>query len=318
MGIDTEIRGLRRLWNGFWASRVLLTANNFRIFDHLSAGKTAEEAAELIGADPRGTEILLNALTGLGLLRKKSGKFRNSATANRFLATGSPCYHGDIIRHADALWKSWSSLDEAVRTGAPARKSGDHESFIRGMHNNAVLRAAGVIGELDLKGVRNALDLGGGPGTYSIELARKGISVTLFDLPDTIPISREIISESGIEGIDCRAGDFLADDIGSGYDLIFVSQVLHSLSPAENGFLMGKCAKALRPGGRIAIQEFLIDATLTKPLHGALFSVNMLVNTDGGRCYAPEEIIGWLSAAGFRNCGRKELGDTVLVCGSIR
>ncbi|HET6419439.1 MAG TPA: class I SAM-dependent methyltransferase [Geobacteraceae bacterium] len=318
MGIDTEIRDLRSLWNGFWASRVLLTANNFRIFDHLRAGKTAEEAAGLIGADPRGTEILLNALTGLGLLRKKSGKFRNSAMADRFLATGSPHYHGDIIRHADSLWKSWSSLDEAVRTGAPARKSGDHEAFIRGMHNNAVWRAAGVIGELDLKGARNALDLGGGPGTYSIELARKGISVTLFDLPDTIPISREIINESGLEGIDFRAGDFLADDIGSGYDLIFVSQVLHSLSPAENAFLMGKCAKALRPRGRIAIQEFLIDATLTRPLHGALFSVNMLVNTDGGRCYAPGEIIGWLSAAGFRKCGRKDLDDTVLVFGSIR
>ncbi len=318
MEADAGIRNLRKLWSGFWASRALLTANNFGVFDHLQTERTADEVAALIEADPRGTEILLNALAGLGLLRKRSGKFRNSIDADRYLVKGSLLYQGDIIRHADSLWKSWSLLDEVVKAGAPVRKSGDHESFIRGMHNNAVLRAAGVIGELDLKGVRKALDLGGGPGTYSIELARKGITVTLFDLPDTIPVSREIISESGVDGITCRAGDFITDDIGCGYDLIFISQVLHSLSPAENVRLIGKCSKALQRGGTIAIQEFLIDATRTKPVHGALFSINMLVNTAGGRCYAAPEIIDWLSTAGFRKCGRKVLDDTVLVFGSIR
>lgn len=317
MGADAEIRELRKLWSGFWTSRVLLTANNFGIFDHLPTARTAEEVAGLIGADARGTEILLNALTGMGLLRKKSGEFRNSAVASRFLVKGSPCYQGDIMRHADTLWKNWSSLDEVVKTGTPVRVAADHQSFIRGMHNIAVLRAAGVIRELDLKGVRTALDLGGGPGTYSIEMARRGIKVTLFDLPETVPISKEIIRESGVEGITCRAGDFLADEIGGGYDLVFISQVLHSLSATENACLIRKCAEALRKGGKIAIQEFNIDGTLSSPLHGALFAVNMLVNTEGGRCYAPREIIQWLHAAGFRNCSRRVLEDTVLIFGSI-
>jgi ubiquinone/menaquinone biosynthesis C-methylase UbiE len=317
MNIDEELRELRNLWSGYWSSRVLLTANNLRIFDHLEAKQTAGEIAARIGADARGTEILLNALVSLGLVKKTSGMFRNSAKAQRFLVEGSTYYQGDILRHGDTLWKNWSLLDEVVRTGKPARKAQDHESFIRGMHNNALLRAERVIGQLDLKGVKTALDLGGGPGTYSIELARKGISVTLFDQPATIPVSREIVNKSGLDGISFIAGDFFADDIGGGYDLILISQVLHSFSPEDNTLVLDKCRKALSKDGKIAIFEFLIDKTLTAPLHSALFSVNMLVNTGGGRAYSPREIMGWLSAAGFRKCGKKELGDTVLVIGHL-
>ena len=152
-----------------------------------------------------------------------------------------------------------------------------------------------------------------GPGTYSIELARKGISVTLFDLPETIPISREITGAAGIGGISFLAGDFFNDSIGEGYDLIFISQVLHSFSSADNRLILEKCRTALNDGGKIAIQEFSIDASLTSPPPSALFSVNMLVNTSGGRCYAPQEIIQWLTDAGFRKCSKKVIDDNVLV-----
>lgn len=315
MKTDEELRELRKIWSGYWQARVLLTANNLRIFNQMETAGTAAEIAARIGADIRGTEILLNALAALGLVKKSSGKFRNSGKARRYLVEGNPLYQGDILRHGDILWRNWSHLDEVVMTGKPARAAGEHESFIRGMHNNALLRAGKVIGALDLKGVKTALDLGGGPGTYSIELARKGISVTLFDLPETIPISRQIAAESGIDGVSFLAGDFFTDDIGEGYDLILISQVLHSFSPEENMLLLRKCRKALHKNGKTAVYEFLINDALTAPLHSALFSVNMLVNTGGGRAYSPREILRWLSGAGFRKCGRKEFDDTVLISG---
>ena len=317
MKIEKEVRELQKLWHGFWSSRVVLTANNLRIFDHLQTSKTAEEAACLIEADMRSTEILLNALAGIGLVRKMSGKYQNAAMAKRFLVTGSPYYQGDMLHHADTLWQNWSCLDEVVKTGKPAGKARNHAAFIRGMHNNSVLRAGKIVRELDLKGVKRALDLGGGPGTYSIELARKGISVTLFDLPETIPISREITSEAGTGGINLLAGDFFNDSIGEGYDLIFISQVLHSFSPADNRLILARCRTALNDGGKIAIQEFSIDASLTSPPPSALFSVNMLVNTSGGRCYAPQEMIQWLTDTGFRKCSKKVLEDNVLVFGCV-
>lgn len=312
--LTKQVREFARLWGGFRASRVVLTANNYAVFEHLRTPKTAAEVASAVGTDPRATEILLDAVSALGLLKKSGGKYRNEAMAKQFLLKNSPWYQGDMLRHADSLWKSWSGLDDVLRTGLPNRSvSRDNESFIRAMHNNAVFRARDVIKIVDLRKVKKAVDLGGGPGTYSMELARQGISVTLFDLPDTIEIARKLINEAQYRNINFRSGDYLVDDIGTGYDLVFISQIFHSLSADQNLALLEKSREALNPNGKIAVQEFLLERNRTFPVSGALFSVNMLVNTSSGRCYTPHEMQGWLVRSGFKGVRTKILNDTVVL-----
>jgi ubiquinone/menaquinone biosynthesis C-methylase UbiE len=313
--LSEDAKELRKLWGGFQSARVLLTANNYRVFDFLKSSRSAEELAEILKADARATEILLDALAGLGLLRKAKMRYQNTTTANRFLVRGTPYYQGDILRHADILWKNWSGLDAVVRTGKPYHVGRDHDSFIRGMHNVASLKAGDVMKAIDMRGIRHALDLGGGPGTYSIEMARKGVSVTLFDRPETIQIARDIIRKSGQKNVGFLEGDFFSDDIGKGYDLVFVSQVLHSFSETDNRHIIGRTKKALNPNGRLVVQEFRINKGRTSPPQSSLFSVNMLVNTAAGRCYSPREMKQWFSEAGFRRITQKILEDTVLVSG---
>lgn len=313
MKFQYELNELRMLWGNYWSSRVLLTANNFGIFEFLKSPRTAEDIALTLKTDLRATEILLDALTGLELLKKSSNKYRNSPKANRFLISSSPYYQGNIIKHGDAIWRNWTELDEVIKTGKPAHKAYNHDSFIRGMHDISKIKAKNVIKLINLKGVKKALDLGGGPGTYSIELARKGISVTLFDLPETIKISREIIEESGIKSIDYIEGDFLSDSIGNNYDLIFISQVLHAFSEDDNINIIKKSAEALNPGGKIIVQEFIIGNDRIYPTKSALFSVNMLVNTGGGRCYPSPEIKKWLYNAGLREFKEAVLEDCVIL-----
>lgn len=311
-----QLQDLARLWGGFRASRVILTANNYRIFDHLKTPKTAVEIAQTIGTDPRATEILLDAVTSVGLLKKSGGKYRNMETAKKFLVKDSPLYQGDMLRHADSLWKSWSGLDEVVKTGLPNRSgSRDLDSFIRAMHNNAVFRAKDVISAIDLKHVTRALDLGGGPGTYSMELARRRIIVSLFDLPETLEIAKQVVGKQKEKNIHFISGDFHTDDIGTGYDLVFISQILHSLSIEDSLALIEKSANALNPKGLIAIHEFLLQKDRAHPVPGALFSVNMLVNTEAGRSYTTDEMKDWLLQKGFKNVKIKALGDTVVVTG---
>ncbi len=306
---------LRRLYGCFWSSRVLLTANNFRVFEHLKSPRTAEGVARLIRADRRATGMLLDALTGLGLLKKSASRCANTALSGRFLVSDSPYYQGDILRHADVLWQNWSGLDGVIRSGRPHHSAHDQVSFIRGMHNLAVLKAKDVVKAFGVKGVRRALDLGGGPGTYSLEMSRKGVMVTLFDRPETIQIAKDIIGKSGARNVSFIQGDFLYDDIGKDYDLIFISQVLHSCSEDESRGVIERSARALNPGGRIVVQEFYIHKSMTQPVHSALFSINMLINTPEGRCYSPSEIRAWLSASGFRNIRDKRMEDTVLIIG---
>ena len=307
------------LWGGFRASRVVLTANNLRVFENIGKGSSSDDLAKALRTDLRAMEILLDAVASLGLLRKSGTAYRLTPTAKRFLLPESPWYQGDMLRHADMLWKNWSGLDNVVRSGLPNRAGArDHDVFIRAMHNNAVLRAPQVIAGLDLRGVRTSLDLGGGPGTYSMALAKRGVAVTLFDLPDTLEVAQEVVRKSRLKHVTFRSGDFHFDDIGSGYDLVLISQVLHSNSVVENIALLGKTHDALAPRGWIAIHEFALNEDRASPVPGALFSVNMLVNTSGGRSYTRKEMKGWLTKAGFRKIAVKDLGETVLVMGRKR
>lgn len=311
--ILNEARELMMLWGAFRASRVFLTANNYRVFDHLTRPETARSVSEKLSADLRATAILLDALAGIGLLKKSKDKYSNTAASAKFLVSGKPYYQGDILRHIETLWQNWSGLDEVIKTGEPSHRAHNHEAFILGMHNLALLKAKDVIKTIGLKRVKTALDLGAGPGTYSIELAKKKVKVTLFDRPETIAIAKGILSKAGVGNVEFIEGDFFHDAVGSGYDLIFASQIIHSGSENDNFNLIRKCKDALNKGGRLVIQEFYITKDLTHPAHSALFSVNMLVNTEGGRCYSPHEIKTWLSRAGFKTSREKIMGDTVLL-----
>jgi 2-polyprenyl-3-methyl-5-hydroxy-6-metoxy-1,4-benzoquinol methylase len=315
--LNKQVKTLREIWSGFRSARVLMTANNYKVFDHLTKPQSARAISRRLKTEFRATGILLDALTGLGLLKKSADEYTNTSVSNRFLVKGKPYYQGDIIRHADYLWKNWSALDEVVKTGRPSQRARDYEAFILGMHNLASLKVKAVIKTVGLKGVKTALDLGGGPGTYSIEMAKKGVQVTLFDYPETIEIAKRLIEEQKIKGIRFISGDFTIEDVGKGYDLIFISQILHAYSAEDNLLILENCAKALNRDGRIVVQEFPISEDKTHPVQSALFSVNMLVNTQSGRCYSPKEIKGWLLKAGLKNIRERILDDTILVVGTI-
>jgi SAM-dependent methyltransferase len=111
-----------------------------------------------------------------------------------------------------------------------------------------------------------------------------------------------------------KAGDLRKDDLGSGFDLVFLSAICHMLDGGENASLLGRCFSALAPGGRIVIQEFVLDDDKTGPRSAALFSLNMLVGTAGGASYSEAEYAGWLSGAGFREIRRPRVpGPTGLI-----
>jgi ubiquinone/menaquinone biosynthesis C-methylase UbiE len=312
---------LRRVVSAFFSSRIILTANNYRIFDYLEKRwLSPTEVANTIKVNKRAVEILLDALVSLGFLKKSKYKYRNTPFASKFLVKGKPYYQGDIIRHYNTLWDNWSGLDIVLKRGKPYRKSDNHEAFIHGMHNIAVLKANKIIKYIPLKGVKKVLDLGGGPGTYSMVFAKKHCDVTLFDFPETLKIAKHLISKEGFKDkIKFMAGDFLVDPIGKDYDLIFISQVLHAYNPSDCTLILRKVFDALNPQGIVVIHEFYLDKTRASPTSSALFAVNMLINTEGGRSYTPEELRTWLKNTGFSNIKQKIIPEPfesagVLIC----
>ncbi len=312
-----DLNRLRQLAS-FTASRILLTANAFRIFDHLEeSGKTPLQLSRKLSTDKRATELLLNSLAALSLLKKTKNTYKNAALASQYLVSGKPDYQGDIISHYNVLWDNWSGLNAVLKTGKPFKKSFDHRSFIMGMHNLSVPRVSDVLRHINLRGVRRVLDLGGGPGTYSIAFARKNIHVTLMDYPETLKIAKRLIIKAGVKNhIRLLPGDFCTDDLGNGYDLIFISHIFHAYSAKASVSILKKSCRALNKGGRVVVQEFLLHETRTSPLPGALFAINMLVNTMGGRTYTPKEIGSWLKQAGCSAVRKAIKDDYVLMTGT--
>jgi uroporphyrinogen-III synthase/predicted O-methyltransferase YrrM len=307
----------------FQESRVLLTGIELDIFAALGEGATAEAVAQTIGADPRAAEMLLNALAALGVLIKRDGVFRCTPEAERQLRGEARLAH----MHTVHLWPRWSTLTESVRAGTSvaARQSEAYgeewtSAFIAAMHRNATERAPLVVQAVGAAPVHRMLDLGGGSGAYSIAFANANpeLRAEILDLAAVVPIARGHIERAGLaERIALRAGNLGDHDYGGNFDLVFVSAICHMLGPDENCAMLRKSFQALAPGGRIVIQDFILEPDKTAPRHAALFALNMLVGTEKGASYSQDEYADWLRATGFHEIRHVRLpGPTGLMVAS--
>lgn len=310
----TAVSDLMDLVHGYQRSMVLFTAVRLGVFDALAAGEAGARAlGARMGADPVPLAILLDALAAQGLLEKEAGRYRNGGLASSFLVAG-PGSKAFIIRHHADCWAGWSRLERRIRAGRigphPFRPGGYQENFIRGMDDNARERAVAVAAAFPLRAGCRLLDLGGGPGTYALAWAKRhpGALVTLFDTRPTLRVTRRILAEKGASRlIRLVGGDFLGDPIGGPYDFVWISQILHAFPPKECVALLRKARRSLAPGGRVAVQEFLLDEGKTSPPGPALFSVHMTAVTEAGRAYTSGEVAAMLRRAGLR---RVERGGT--------
>ena len=232
--------------------------------------------------------------------------------------------------HLRQMWDAWGRLDEAVRTGRPAaatqgsRAQSDKErtrAFIMGMRDVAAPNAEAFVARLPVADGACILDVGGGPGTYCIALARRypNLRATILDRPETLEITRELLQASGLgERIECRPGDALADGYGEGFDLVLVSQLLHAFGPADCSAIIRNAAKALAPGGVLTVHEFALNEDRCSPPHAAIFAVNMLVNTQSGRTYTIGEIEAWMAEAGLTEILHEDMqGRSMLFLGKL-
>ena len=210
------------------------------------------------------------------------------------------------------LWDEWGRLEDSIRTGKPARVPDMFQAtpaatarFIRAM--DSLVRARGddrwTAEHLDLGAARSIADLGGGPGTYLVELLRRHPEMrgAIWDLPATLQVAKELLTRREPElsaRIDLRAVDYLTNELPGPIDAIFMSNIIHSENEAVNAALIAKCFRALVPGGLIAIKDHIMNRDLTEPAAGAVFSLYLLLTTHG-RDYSFDETSGWLDAAGF-------------------
>jgi hypothetical protein len=97
--------------------------------------------------------------------------------------------------------------------------------------------------------------------------------------------------------LECRAGDMFCDPVPEA-DVMVLSNVLHDWDVHECRAVLGRCAAALPPGGRLLIHDVFLNDALDGPLPVALYSAALFSLTEG-RAYSAAEYRGWLREAGL-------------------
>jgi hypothetical protein len=297
--MERGLHYLNELTWGYRASRVLQVAVQLKVFSRLDQNaQTSEDLGAACSAKPQLLEKVLIACCAMGLLEKKGPAYQNTELSEKYLVETSPLYQGNIIAHAANVWDYWQQLpDEILQVSAVADPSEEHRNFILGMHNITMGgRGQLFLDHIDLSGRKKLYDVGGGPGTYAILACRKypQLKATVFDLPETIAITRQVIEKEGAgDRVLVREGSWETDDFGDGNDVVLLSNILHG--PESTAALkLQKVFNSLVPGGLVAVQEFVLNDAKTGPLVPALF--NVMVGA-----YALTELMTTVADAGFAN-----------------
>lgn len=301
-----------RLSTAYWDSQTLLTAARLRVFDCMAEGpRSADEVAASLQLDARATGLLLRACAGLGFLKEVGSRFENTPTAATFLVSKSPAYMGNAIRYSDQLYGTWGQLEQSLRSGRPALAPEAYlrddpartRAFVMAMHERAAGIARALVAVLDLQGRRSLLDVGGGPGTYSVLLTERfpGLRAEVLELPGVAAVARELVAGAGAaDRVTLRDGDYHTADFGSGKDVVLMSGMFHRESETTCRQLVQRAARCLEPGGLLVVSDVFTDPGGTGPAFAALFGLNMMLTAPDGGVHADADVMRWMSDAGLQ------------------
>jgi SAM-dependent methyltransferase len=330
---------------GFWASKALMAAVELELFTKLSGGKqmTLKELQQALEMEARPTDVFASALASLGLLQvtKKEGSerlFANSPVSEMFLDKSKASYMGEIITMFDKrLYKAWDKLVESLKSNKPvnAADGGGAESifdqakskqaieeiqrFTHAMHGVSIGPAIQLPKAYDFSKHRRMMDIGGGSGVYAIQVvkANPNMTATILDLEPVCQVSEQYIKIHNLQDkVKTKPFDFFKEDIPTGYDVAFLSLIVHDYSEEKGIDLMKKIYNSLANDGVVVISDWLLNDDKTGPAASALMGLNMIIETYGGKNYSYAEIAHMLKQAGFKRTEKRPLaGPAEIVIG---
>ncbi len=320
-------------------STELLTAAvaHFGLFERLADGAVERDALRGgLGLAERPFVVLTTALAAMGLLVQRGGKLDLTELSREHLLPGGEFFVGDYIRLAGES-PSVVEMVERLRTNRPAGSEPEEggaayiyrDDIESAMEEEASARfltlalagrarnCAPLLAErLPLADRRLLLDVGGGSGIYSIALLQRnpGLRAIVWERPEVLKVAVEKAAEYGVaERLECREGDMFADPVPAGVDTVLLSNVLHDWDVPQCRELVGRCAAALPPGGKLLVHDVYLTDALDGPLAVALYSASLFRLTLG-RAYSAAEHRSWMREAGLVP---GDIVDTLIHCGVL-
>ena len=298
----------------FFDSVTLFALFEAGVFTLLSSGpKTLQEIHQHVGGNEDTLRATCDAAVALKLLSMRDGRYAaNESLLDCLGREDSPAYLGEWVAFLHALAGPLLQLGNAIRTGSTPGAlfedmSGDNVPARRmtaAMDAYARSRGIEIADRLDFSQTRRLLDLGCGPGTYSIAIVERNphVQATLLDLPGPIAEARRLAESrnmsSRLEFIAIDAREYTPADP---FDTILVSNTLHMIGPGGSLELLKRCYDMLTPSGRLIVQAQYLNDDRVSPRWATLLSLIQRVATPHGRNHAIGETKQWMEQAGFRN-----------------
>lgn len=332
---------LEDIATGYWYAQVLFSAVELDLFAHIEMGCRAPvDLADAAACDLPALTRLLAVLARMDLIHSTDEGLMNSQLARRFLVPGAPDYMGDFILYRRYMQTGWSGLTGRVaRPDRPVLReplNGDSDyairnfHYVRAMDRLARIKAREIAARLVPDAWRGPiLDIGGGAGALGRELVRsrpaggRAVSATLLELPEVIAVARLLYpGEADWQGITVLEGDFrhYAFSPDAAYGLVILSNFLHAYAADTARQLLVKAAALTAPDGVMLIHDYFPDRSGRRPHKGALYDLNMLLNTYDGGCQPADTVSGWLRAAGMPHILLHDLesDSTIMLAGRTK
>jgi 2-polyprenyl-3-methyl-5-hydroxy-6-metoxy-1,4-benzoquinol methylase len=293
--------------------RALMVATKLNLFEALASEPlSTKEVAARCGTHPEATQKLLNALVAMDYLGKDRELYALTHVARKWLLKGVQHSLYDFVVYEFVDWEWVTHMEDFIRTGKPVlmheqMSSEDWKLYQYGMQSIANIVAPQVAKHTPVpKGARNMLDIGGSHGCYCVEICRRypKLNAIILDLPKAVEFAAPLLAKAGMGNrVIHKAGNALTDDLGTDlYDLILISNLAHHFDEDTNRKLIQRTAQALKPGGYLVIQEYV----MTNP-NSPNKSGQMLVGlwnlfyalTSGSRIWNFEKIVSWQQEAGL-------------------
>jgi predicted nicotinamide N-methyase len=312
-------------------SAALKSAIDLEVFTAIDEGaQTTSAIAKRCGASERGTRILCDYLSTLGLLSKSGSTYQLVPESAAFLSKRSATYLGTTARFLlrPELKGNFDDLTETVRRGHLPSESNNTVAdenpiwveFARAMMPLMMPAAHGIADLLAVSsaGALKVLDIAAGHGLFGITIAQRNprAEIVAVDWKPVLAVAEEHARAAQVQDrYHLLPGDAFKTEFGTGYDVALVTNFLHHFDESTCTTFLRKVHAALKAGGRVAVLEFVPNPDRVSPPIPARFSLTMLAGTPSGDAHTFAELRGQLEGAGFSNISAHALPtpETILL-----
>jgi len=267
---------MNQLIRGYWTTQAIFVAAELRIADMLADGpKHPSELGELAGVKGDMLYRVLRALASIGIFAEDGeGRFRLTPLAQTLQGESGQRAYARL--HGQELYRSWSKLLEAVRSGEAAfveaygasafayfgsnpERGAVFDGAMQGHHG---AEADPMLDAYDFSKFKEVVDVGGGNGSLLAAILKRHSAMrgVLFDMPAVVDRARGAIDNAGLrERCRIAGGDFL-ESVPSGADAYLLRHVVHDWRDEDAALILRNCRNVMQPDGKVLVVEIVVPA----------------------------------------------------------